>query len=162
MKTASEAHRIPVIAENIAALEAAARRAKWARLHSTLPTMEQVDHSEVLAEASALIEAVLDLSDDVGYALKTAFAAGLLDVPFCLHQDNRGLAQGAIDAAGRLVWANVGKLPLPAFSRSGGRRIVSAELWNAAVRCRPAGPAGNRGSWRRALGGDGVPGGANR
>jgi methylaspartate mutase epsilon subunit len=85
-----------------------------------------VDCGDLLAEATALIGAVLEQSDDIGQALRKAFAAGLLDVPFCLHQDNRGLARGAIDAAGRLVWAETGKLPLPAASRSPGRTITSA------------------------------------
>jgi methylaspartate mutase epsilon subunit len=128
VKTTAEAHRIPTIAENIAALEAAAGRARWARAHSPLPAARQVDCGDLHAEASALITAVLEQSDDIGRALRMAFAAGLLDVPFCLHRDNHGRSQGAIGPGGRLIWARTGGLPLPARARPADRPITSATL----------------------------------
>ncbi|WP_188316943.1 FAD/NAD(P)-binding protein [Solihabitans fulvus] len=125
VKTTAEAFRIPTIAENVAALvdaDSTARRA------AALPTAELVDPTDVLREATGLVEAVLALSDDVGTALLRAFATGLLDVPFCVHPDNLGRTQGAIDDNGRLYWAESGNLPLPGGPRSSGRRLTSAQL----------------------------------
>src|SRR5262249_32203227 len=96
------------------------------RLSSDLPGTDQVDYADVLAETRALVESVLDLGDDIGAALLRAFKRGLLDVPFCLHNDNRGLTQGRIDQDGRLRWAQVGKLPLPATAQAGQAGGVSS------------------------------------
>jgi glutamate mutase epsilon subunit len=112
VKTVSEAWRIPTVAENIDALVRASRRAAMAAGLSTLPWADRVDHTDVVTEAQALIEAVLNISDDFGRALLRAFSMGLLDVPYCLHQDNRGMTRGLIDSDGRLQWAQVGNLPL--------------------------------------------------
>jgi methylaspartate mutase epsilon subunit len=128
VKTVAEAHRIPTVGENVEALTAAAARARQARRSVRGPSGDEVDASEVLAETTALVEAVLELSDDVGTALVRAFAAGLLDVPFCLHQDNAGATQGAIDADGRLYWADSGRLPLPGGARTRAGRITSRRL----------------------------------
>lgn len=121
VKTRVESSRLPTFAENVSALQAAADTAR-----ATVRFDGVVDHSEVLAEARALVEAVLGLSDDIGKALLYAFALGLLDVPFCLHADNRGLTQGTIDGRGRLAWASVGKLPLPA--RPAAAPVTSDQL----------------------------------
>lgn len=123
VKTVAEAHRIPTIAENVAALERASAIARTA----TPLAASQVDTDEVLGEARALIEAVLDLSDDVGTGLLRAFKSGLLDVPYCLHADNHGLSQGVIDPTGRLRWARTGKMPLPSVLQA-KRRITSSDL----------------------------------
>jgi methylaspartate mutase epsilon subunit len=122
VKTVAEAHRIPTVAENVEAMERAAMSARTAG-----PAKVQVDSGEVLAEARALVEAVLELSDDVGTALLQAFASGLLDVPYCLHADNHGLSQATIDPSGRLRWTRTGKMPLPAAHRARGR-MTSSEL----------------------------------
>jgi methylaspartate mutase epsilon subunit len=74
------------------------------------------------------VHAVLELSDDVGQALLRAFARGILDVPYCLHDDNLGLSRGAIGGDGRLYWAEVGKMPLPAPARDTQRRVTSNDL----------------------------------
>lgn len=128
VKTAMEARRIPTVAENVDALATAAARARMARTVSVVPWAADVDYSDVLAEATALIEAVLGLSDDLGTALRRAFQEGLLDVPFCLHRDNAGLARAAIADDGRLTWAGTGRLPLPQRTRSHGERITSRRL----------------------------------
>src|SRR5690242_12678092 len=112
VKTETEAHRIPTVAENLTALTAAAEWAAQARHDSVLPHRDAVDCSQVLDEARDLVHAVLGLSGDVGQALVRAFAAGTLDVPYCLHADNAGLTQGAIDAEGRLYWAQAGRMPV--------------------------------------------------
>ncbi|MFC3737871.1 methylaspartate mutase [Paractinoplanes deccanensis] len=128
VKTVAEAHRIATVGENLAALVHASRTAERAYRHCALPRIGQVDYAQVLDEARALIEAVLGLADDVGRGLLRAFAGGLLDVPFCLHRDNRGLTRGTIDAGGRLVWAKTGRLPLPASARPRIHRMTSTDL----------------------------------
>lgn len=117
VKTASEAWRIPTVAENIDALIIASDRAKLALRSSDLPWANRIDYEDVLAEARTLIEAVLELSDDIGQALLEAFSVGLLDVPFCLHKDNMGLTQTVLAKDGRLMWAKLGNLPLRADPR---------------------------------------------
>ncbi|MFM9615549.1 FAD/NAD(P)-binding protein [Streptomyces sp. V2] len=114
VKTVAEAHRIPTVAENVSALERAARAARHAVHDDTLPWAREADYETVCAEATRLITAVLDHGPDLGAGLRAAFAAGTLDVPFCLHRDNAGAARGAISDDGRLVWAATGNMPLPA------------------------------------------------
>ncbi|MGW2544854.1 amino acid--tRNA ligase-related protein, partial [Kitasatospora sp. NPDC001574] len=84
------------------------------------------------AEARALIGAVLELDTDVGRALVRAFAAGYLDVPYCLHPDNAGRARSSLGPDGRLSWSGVGSMPIAGLS--GGPRppiLGSAELLTA-------------------------------
>ncbi|GAA2347484.1 FAD/NAD(P)-binding protein [Streptomyces kunmingensis] len=127
VKTAVEAHRIPTVDENLQALIEADARAQWARSHSPLPTARQVDMSAIATEARELITAVLQ-HGEVGASLLTAFRKGTLDVPFCLHDDNRGLTQGAIDSDGRLKWAHTGHLPIRSSRARMQGRITSHEL----------------------------------
>ena len=127
VKTEAEAHRIPTVAENLLALNRAAGQSRSAR-HCGLPGRDHVDYSAVLEEARRLVHAVLDLSGDVGQALLRAFAHGILDVPYCLHEDNLGLSRGAIDQDGRLCWAEVGQMPLPAPAGGTRRRVTSGDL----------------------------------
>jgi methylaspartate mutase epsilon subunit len=112
VKTCVEAHRIPTIAENVEALRAAADQvaATADDVHPDAPPAG----GATLAEARALIQATLELSDDVGHALLLAVRRGYLDVPYCLHPDNAGRARSTIDSQGRLVWASVGGMPLRA------------------------------------------------
>ncbi|MGW1926670.1 FAD/NAD(P)-binding protein [Streptomyces massasporeus] len=64
-----------------------------------------------------MVTAVLGLSDDLGVALLKAFDRGLLDVPFCLHPDNRGAVRSTVAPDGRLHWTDLGALPLLTTSR---------------------------------------------
>ncbi|MEV5934748.1 methylaspartate mutase [Streptomyces sp. NPDC052079] len=112
VKTAAEAHRIPTIAENVAALELAAHTAEHSRPEGPGPPPAEADGT-VYAEARALVHAVRELHPDLGTALVRAFDRGLLDVPFCLHPDNRGRTRSLIDPRGRLRWSATGDLPLP-------------------------------------------------
>ncbi|NED79897.1 hypothetical protein G3I76_07280, partial [Streptomyces sp. SID11233] len=84
----------------------------------------------VYAEARALVDAVLNLDDDLGQALLKAFARGYLDVPFCLHPDNAGRSRSRIDGSGRLTWSEVGAMPLGPV-RDRGRRLTAAGLFDA-------------------------------
>ncbi|MEU7426158.1 methylaspartate mutase [Streptomyces sp. NPDC040750] len=107
VKTVAESRRIPSVAENVAALEyAAAVAARTPRAPLDGPG------TQTYAEASALVNAVLELDDDLGAALLAAFARGCLDVPYCLHPDNAGFTRSYIAADGRLCWADIGKMPL--------------------------------------------------
>jgi methylaspartate mutase epsilon subunit len=128
VKTETEAHRIPTVAENLAALTAAADWAAQARHDTDLPDRDAVDYSQVLDEARGLVHAVLGLSSDVGQALVRAFASGTLDVPYCLHADNAGLARGAIDADGRLYWAQAGRMPVQTLKGHRATAVTSSGL----------------------------------
>ncbi|HVT68258.1 MAG TPA: FAD/NAD(P)-binding protein, partial [Trebonia sp.] len=52
---------------------------------------------------------------------------GILDVPFCLHQDNAGVARSMIDDTGRLAWARTGAMPVLA-TRSPVATVTSERL----------------------------------
>ncbi|WP_330172174.1 methylaspartate mutase [Streptomyces sp. NBC_01498] len=142
VKTVSESLRIPTIEENVSALEhASAVAARTVR--GTPPDAD----SETYAEASALVEAVMNLGPDVGHGLLTAFARGYLDVPYCLHPDNTGLSRSYLDEDGRLRWAVTGKMPLTRTSGvAPARSVSSAELLSSLSYIRrtfDSGPAGD-------------------
>ncbi|GAA4932478.1 methylaspartate mutase [Nonomuraea thailandensis] len=126
IKTVAEAYRIPTIEENTAALCLADACAERTDRHPS-----PVPDTGLLAEATALVEAVLSLDDDIGAALLSAFAHGYLDVPYCLHPDNAGRTAGRIDGDGHLAWADTGALPIP--TPVDGRRagMTAAELLTA-------------------------------
>lgn len=126
VKTVAESRRIPTVAENVAALESAARTARAAPSGAPAPT--EAD-SQTYLEARALIEGVLELAPDIGHALVLAFRQGALDIPYCLHPDNHGRARSYIDGDGRLRWAGIGRLPLAGLvGRARGREVTSAGL----------------------------------
>ncbi|MEV7174932.1 methylaspartate mutase [Streptomyces sp. NPDC093224] len=122
VKTVAESHRIPTIAENVQALEHAARSARTATARGGPPPATVTD-TQVHREARALVEAVLNCHPDIGRALVIAFKRGLLDVPYCLHPDNAGRARSHIGPDGRLGWAELGALPLTGVVE--GRRAAS-------------------------------------
>lgn len=130
VKTAAEAHRIPTVLENVRALETAAATAA---LTERLPEPQDAADSEVYREARAFVEAVLELGEDLGRALRTAFARGVLDVPYCLHPNNAGRARSFVDAGGRLRWSQVGAMPVTAHRTPGVLRPMTADGLLAAV-----------------------------
>lgn len=110
VKTEVEARRIPGIQENVESLE-------FANKHFQKAGMENFELSSywrttIMAEADAIIQAVLNLHHDLPTALALAFRKGVMDIPFCLHPDNGGLARCTIDDCGFLCWAEVGNLPV--------------------------------------------------
>ncbi|MEU8523409.1 methylaspartate mutase [Streptomyces sp. NPDC048577] len=149
VKTTAEAHRIPTIGENIRALETAAAvaggpgrpvavAASRTGADGTAagrtgvgdpgvgvrsPGVEGpgVEDTGIEAEARTLIGAVLELDTDIGRALIRAFAAGYLDVPYCLHPDNAGRARSSLGADGRLHWSSVGSMPIAGPAGGGPR-----------------------------------------
>ncbi|MGW1278702.1 methylaspartate mutase [Streptomyces tsukubensis] len=154
VKTAAEAHRIPTVRENLRALETAATAADLAaraRPRAPIvpdPAADGGGDSAVYREARAFVEAVLDLGDDLGRALRTAFARGVLDVPFCLHPDNAGRSRSFLDSAGRLRWAETGGMPIPPDTAPDGARTpltsdgLLAALYSVATRYDTPAPGG--------------------
>ncbi|MEU5985129.1 methylaspartate mutase [Streptomyces sp. NPDC047434] len=110
VKTPAEAHRIPTVAENVDALEFAAAVAadEAGRVAPAGPARV----TGVYEEAALLVDRVLELTADVGEALVRAFAAGLLDVPYCLHPDNANRARARVDPYGVLRWADPAGVPV--------------------------------------------------
>jgi methylaspartate mutase epsilon subunit len=126
VKTVAEAYRIPTVADNVAALESAARAAADEARHAGQCA---VPDSGIEREARALVDAVLDLDPDVGHALLAAFERGYLDVPFCLHPDNLGRSRAALDSRGWLRWTRTGSMPIGGITELGSDRpMSSAEL----------------------------------
>nr|WP_202445128.1 methylaspartate mutase [Streptomyces sp. SID4940] len=124
VKTVAESRRIPSVAENVAALEYAAAVAA-----RTGPDPLEGTATETYAEAYALVDAVLNLDDDLGTALLRAFAEGRLDVPYCLHPDNAGLSRSYIAEDGRLRWSDVGRMPLSGVTAARpAHTVTSSEL----------------------------------
>jgi methylaspartate mutase epsilon subunit len=123
VKTEAEAYRIPTIAENVAALELSGAVAA-----ATEPWHHPVPDTGIHAQAVALIDAVLDLDADIGKALIKAFAAGYLDVPYCLHADNGGRARSYVDDAGWLRWSSVGGMPIRPDGAPGRGAVRSTDL----------------------------------
>ncbi|MEV6676560.1 methylaspartate mutase [Streptomyces erythrochromogenes] len=138
VKTTAEAHRIPTVGENVRALESAAAAAADERSRPAPaavrrtqaadrldrpdgPDGQDVADTGIEAEARALIGAVLELDADVGRALVRAFAAGYLDVPYCLHPDNAGRARTSLAPDGRLLWSSVGSMPIAGLGDDGPR-----------------------------------------
>lgn len=111
VKTAAEAQRIPTVAENLDALARASAAAQ--RPAALLPEAAAAHEAIIRTEATALIDCVLGLHSDLGTAIAAAFRRGLLDVPYCLHPDNRGAARTILDGDGVVHWADTGALPLP-------------------------------------------------
>ncbi|MFH9011594.1 amino acid--tRNA ligase-related protein [Streptomyces sp. NPDC017943] len=115
VKTAAEAHRIPTVGENVRALETAAAAAALAERDGTGAPAD----GAVYREARSFVEAVLELSDDPGRALRTAFARGVLDVPYCLHPDNAGRSRSFLAPDGTLRWSAVGRMPAVPYAAPG-------------------------------------------
>ncbi|MFF5635782.1 methylaspartate mutase [Streptomyces sp. NPDC012825] len=124
VKTPAEAHRIPTIQDNIHALEEASLAAAAHRGEIAVPDGE----FGVLADARALVEAVLELHSDAGRALTEAFRRGILDVPYCLHADNAQRSRSYIDGRGSLQWHATGSMPVRAVPAPDRDRLRAADL----------------------------------
>ncbi|MFI7236920.1 methylaspartate mutase [Streptomyces cyaneofuscatus] len=125
VKTVAEAHRIPTIEENVEALLLAHRTAEAEPL---APEPTDGRGTEVYQQSRTLIDAVLALAPSVAKALPIAFERGVLDVPYCLHPDNRNEARCALGPDGRLEWCETGRMPLQAAARHRGPASLEALL----------------------------------
>jgi methylaspartate mutase epsilon subunit len=123
VKTVAESRGIPTVAQNVAALRFAGSFAPT----DVTPIAADQD-SATYEEASDLVEAVLDLAPDVGRALLRAFDRGYLDVPYCLHPDNRGRTRSYVADDGWLRWSDTGSLPVRRPVRDGNHRVTSDGL----------------------------------
>jgi methylaspartate mutase epsilon subunit len=135
VKTEAEAHRIPTVTENVAALEHAAVAAST--VHQTTVDdaglADVAEDNQVFREAYALVDAVLNCHEDLGRAIVIAFKRGLLDVPFCLHPDNAGRARSYLDPAGRLGWSALGSLPLSHIVESAPAAAITSTTLRSAL-----------------------------
>lgn len=84
------------------------------------------EDSQTYQESRALVEAVLSLHPDIGTALLRAFQRGYLDVPYCVHPDNRGRSRSYLDTDGQLRWADIGSLPLKSLVRGQRSKTVTS------------------------------------
>ncbi|MGE5830140.1 MAG: hypothetical protein ACM30G_17530 [Micromonosporaceae bacterium] len=117
VKTTAEAHRIPTVAENVAA-----------------PQYPDGD-TGLYREARSLVAAVLDFDEAVGPGLARAFTRGYLDGFDCSHPDNAGRSRSYIAPDGRLEWAQAGSMPVP-FPPGKARppHMTSSQLLSALTR----------------------------
>lgn len=127
VKTVAERRQIPLLEDNLAAIRAALACAQ-AHQPKLLSSEEETLYAELLEEAQSLLNAILNLSSDISECLLTAFKRGLLDVPYCVHPDNRGKTQAAIDEHGILCWTRRGNLPIRESRHDLCKRISSDAL----------------------------------
>ncbi len=112
VKTVKEAHHIPAIEDNVQALTWADRAAQagageWDESRISW-------HREmVLEQARSILDAVLDLDPSLDRAIQIAFDKGYLDIPYCLHPDNRRQVTSWLDHDGNIFLADPGSIPLP-------------------------------------------------
>ncbi|WP_016908612.1 hypothetical protein [Streptomyces xiaopingdaonensis] len=148
VKTTAESLRIPTIEENVEALEYAAGAVAGAP-PPPVPFAASVAATDTYREAAALVDAVLDLHPDLSRALLLAFRKGYLDIPYCLHPDNRGSTRSYIDADGWLRWEDTGALPIghlvePSRSRAVTCAGLLADLTHVSTRADEAALAASR------------------
>lgn len=125
VKTSAEAFRIPTIDENIEALESCARTATGVRRSRG---GADIADTGIYDEARTLVDAVLNLDDDLGWAFIRAFQLGVLDVPYCLHPDNAGSSRSYLDDDGWLRWSETGGMPIAGDQAGRRRRIQAPDL----------------------------------
>ncbi|MGB1015083.1 MAG: hypothetical protein ACPG4T_13190, partial [Nannocystaceae bacterium] len=69
--------------------------------------------TQIAREACSIIEATRSLHHNLDHALELAVTNGLIDLPGCLHPENRGLTAARLDRTGAIVWVETGRLPFP-------------------------------------------------
>ena len=103
-KTRFEASRIPSINENIDELNFLSYSVSTQTRKKIIIDEEEYNH--LLQETQSLITSVLKLDDHLEAAIIKAFSQGLLDVPYCLHPDNKGRITSWIDTKGYVRWTH--------------------------------------------------------
>ncbi|MFE2877668.1 methylaspartate mutase [Streptomyces roseus] len=141
VKTPAEAHRIPTVGENVAALAYAARAAEAEAAAGACGTgtgtgTEAAEgaarwsptESGLYEEARTLVDAALEPGGSVGACLLRAFARGILDVPYCLHPDNANRSRATIDATGALGWSRAGAMPVAPAPTAAAAPVTAGQL----------------------------------
>lgn len=132
VKTVKEAHQIPTIEDNIHALDQANQVAITERNNHFLQPDIAEWTAQIFEEADFLINLLLNLDTSLEKSMVRAFKKGYLDVPYCLHPDNKCLTRAKVDAAGFTYWSDTGKIPFdPHIRKNAVRRktmLSSGEL----------------------------------
>ncbi|PHQ80372.1 MAG: methylaspartate mutase [Coxiella sp. (in: Bacteria)] len=128
VKTPLEAYRIPTIEENVASLEMAYAVSEEGNDNDFI--IDEQEFEVIYTEARSMIDAVLNIDDDLSKSLPLAFKKGLLDVPYCLHVENSNQTRCYIDEKDYLKWADVGNLPIKNDTKQLNSRgpIVTSDL----------------------------------
>lgn len=129
VKTALESHQIPSIESNLTAL-------RWASEVKIKPDEVQNAltkwHEDIIyIQAKYLLELVLSLAPTLNISILKAFQKGYIDIPYCIHSDNKGLSKSVVDTEGNIYWAKTGNIPFPSFLKKsifGKTDITSNEL----------------------------------
>tara|TARA_R110000868_G_scaffold6550_8_gene37122 strand:- start:30744 stop:32027 length:1284 start_codon:yes stop_codon:yes gene_type:complete len=132
VKTKAEAHGIPTLEQNLAALDRSATAAAAAAAEDRQrPPAVEAWRSKIRTNAERLIAATLSLDLDAGRALGLAFEQGQLDVPFCTHQDNRNQSLSVLDESnGAILWASTGAMPIEADAPASLGRLTAERFHN--------------------------------
>ncbi len=101
-KTKHESSRIPTPEENISEINRLNERLSSGKLRKIELNAQEYD--QMLSEAKQIIDDVLNLDDDISQSILIAFEKGILDIPYCLHPNNKGLARSWIDEDGYVQW----------------------------------------------------------
>ncbi len=111
IKTISEAHHIPSIKDNIESLKMAL---------GAHPNPEKGSHSQIefhyetiYEQAKFLLDLTLNLSSSIDRSISLAFQKGYLDIPYCIHPDNKNIVRSNIHRNGIIEWAETGGIPFP-------------------------------------------------
>lgn len=111
VKTEVESLRIPTFEENINALIYAHRMSSFQDVSDDFK-FDQEEYYRIKDQVQCIIGTVLNLDQKVGQAIIKALHQGIIDVPYCLHPQNKNIARCGVDARGYLQWITHGMIPL--------------------------------------------------
>lgn len=114
VKTEVESIRIPTFSENMDALIVAHRISESPEASNAATCVDEEEYERIKKQVRSILECVLSLDGSVGQAMIKALHAGIIDIPYCLHPQNKNLARCGIDARGYLQWISHGHIPLDA------------------------------------------------
>lgn len=133
VKTKAESRQIPTVADNLEAIDIAHKAASETQLNQNLNQQECEYYEEIMTEVNQLLGSILNIDSNIGTGFARAFKIGLLDIPYCLHNDNSGKSRSYIDSNGALKWARVGNMPInnPVNClQTGEQKVTSKKLIN--------------------------------
>ena len=103
-KTRHEAYKIPTVQENLDQFDDLMQK-KYSSDKNILPFDSQ-EYETILQDAENIIQSVLNLSSNLNTCIEQAFEKGILDIPYCLHPQNKGITRSWIDNNGYVRWFN--------------------------------------------------------